>query len=152
MRVLDQKKITYKTHTYDAADGAVDGISAAGKIGVEPDRVFKTLVTRSSGGEYAVFVIPVAEELDLKKAAAAAGHKKIEMIPVKDLLPTTGYIRGGCSPLGMKKLFPTFIDESAELFDTIVFSGGQIGIQLEMAVQYLLPLCEGTLADITAIP
>ncbi|KGE17431.1 Cys-tRNA(Pro) deacylase [Paenibacillus wynnii] len=132
MRILDTKKISYEILSYDNEDGKIHGTAVAEKIGREPESVFKTLVSHSGPNLY-VFVIPVAEELDLKKAARAAGEKKIEMLPVKDLLKWTGYIRGGCSPLGMKKLYPTFIDSSAEPLDKIAVSAGRIGLQMELA-------------------
>lgn len=134
MRILDQKKIEYNTYTYDAGDGKIDGISVAAKVGLDADTVYKTLVLQGHSKALYVFVLPVAEELDLKKAASAAGEKNIEMIPVKDILKWTGYIRGGCSPIGMKKNYRTFIDSSAEKLDKIVVSGGKIGIQMELKV------------------
>ena len=112
MRILDQKKIPYTPHTYPHGKEAVDGLTVAESLGLDPEQVFKTLVTRGNKGYY-VFVIPVADELDLKKAAKAAGTKSVSMLHVSELLPTTGYVRGGCSPVGMKKQFPTFFHESA---------------------------------------
>ncbi|MDQ0193391.1 Cys-tRNA(Pro) deacylase [Paenibacillus wynnii] len=132
MRILDTKKICYEVLSYDNEDGKIHGTAVAEKIGRAPESVFKTLVSHSGSNLY-VFVIPVAEELDLKKAARAAGEKKIEMLPVKDLLKWTGYIRGGCSPVGMKKLYPTFIDSSAEPLDKMAVSAGRIGLQMEVA-------------------
>jgi Cys-tRNA(Pro)/Cys-tRNA(Cys) deacylase len=132
MRLLDSNKINYTTHSYENKDNKIDGIAVANKIGKDPESVFKTLVTKGHSKEYYVFVIPVAEELDMKKAGKAAGEKNIEMIHVKDINSITGYIRGGCSPLGMKKVFKTFVQEEALLFDTMVFSGGKIGAQIEM--------------------
>lgn len=132
MRLLDSNKINYTTHSYENKDNKIDGIAVANKIGKDVELVFKTLVTQGHSKEYYVFVIPVAEELDMKKASKAAGEKNIEMIQVKDINSITGYIRGGCSPLGMKKVFKTFVQEEALLFDTIVFSGGKIGAQIEM--------------------
>jgi Cys-tRNA(Pro)/Cys-tRNA(Cys) deacylase len=111
--------------------------------------VYKTLVTQGASKQYYVFVIPVEAELDLKKAAKAAGEKKVEMIAVKDLLKVTGYVRGGCSPIGMKKLYPTFIDQVAEELETIIVSGGKIGFQIEMRVGDLLRITKGRLADLT---
>ncbi|SHD78171.1 Cys-tRNA(Pro) deacylase [Schnuerera ultunensis] len=137
MRILDTHNIEYKIITYDKKDGKIDGVSVAKKIGKEPKKVFKTLVARGSSGELYVFIIPVAEELDLKKAAKAAGEKKIEMIPAKDITKHTGYIRGGCSPIGMKKTYPTFIDESSLSLDSIIVSGGKIGVQIEMDIERL---------------
>lgn len=132
MRLLDSNKINYTTHSYENKDNKIDGIAVANKIGKDVESVFKTLVTQGHSKEYYVFVIPVAEELDMKKASKAADEKNIEMIHVKDINSITGYIRGGCSPLGMKKVFKTFVQEEALLFDTIVFSGGKIGAQIEM--------------------
>jgi len=132
LRMLDARKIPYEVHVYDNEDGQIHGTAVAGKIGKAPETVFKTLISHSGPNLY-VFVIPVAEELDLKKAAKAAGEKKIEMLPVKDLLKWTGYIRGGCSPVGMKKLYPTFIDSTAEPLETMAVSAGKIGMQMELA-------------------
>ena len=132
MRILDSNKIEYTTHSYENKDNKIDGVAVANKIGKDVDSVFKTLVTQGHSKEFYVFVIPVAEELDMKKASKVASEKSIEMIHVKDINNITGYIRGGCSPLGMKKVFNTFIQEEALLFDTIVFSGGKIGAQIEM--------------------
>src|SRR6478752_841100 len=114
MRILDAKKMTYQMMMYDQEDGKIDGVSVAGKINREPREVYKTLVTQGKSNGIHVFVILVEEELDLKKAAKAAGEKKVDMVAVKDIQKLTGYIRGGCSPIGMKKMYPTFIDESAE--------------------------------------
>ncbi|MGN7760285.1 Cys-tRNA(Pro) deacylase [Paenibacillus sp. 22594] len=132
MRILDTRKIAYEVHQYDNEDGQIHGTAVAEKVGLPPETVFKTLVAHNGPNLY-VFVIPVADELDLKKAAKAAGEKKIEMLPVKDLLKWTGYVRGGCSPVGMKKLYPTFIHSSAEALATIAVSGGKIGMQMELA-------------------
>ena len=132
MRILDSNKIDYKTHSYENKDNKIDGVAVAHKIGKNIDSVFKTLVTQGNSKEFYVFVIPVAEELDMKKASKIAGEKNIDMIHVKDINSITGYIRGGCSPLGMKKVFKTFIQEEALLFDSIVFSGGKIGAQIEI--------------------
>lgn len=132
MRILDRNKIEYTTHSYQNEDGKIDGIAVAHKIGKDEACVFKTLVTVGHSKENFVFVIPVAEELDMKKAAKAADEKNIEMIHVKDINKITGYIRGGCSPLGMKKVFKTFVHNSALDCETIVFSGGKIGSQIEM--------------------
>ncbi len=148
MRILDQAKIRYAHHSYLHRDGeAVDGVTVAELLNQPPERVFKTLVTRY-GRECYVFVIPVAAELDLKAAAAAAGVKSIEMIHVAEISQLTGYLRGGCSPIGMKKLFPTVIDSSAEKFDAIIFSGGRIGTQLEMAPGALAELIGASFAAI----
>lgn len=139
MRLLDAKKMEYKMMSYDNEDGKIHGTAVAEKIGRSPESVFKTLVAHGVAQQNIyVFVIPVGEELDLKKAAKAAGEKKIEMLHVKDLLKWTGYIRGGCSPIGMKKLYPTFIDASAESLDTMIVSGGKIGIQIELKPEHLV--------------
>lgn len=130
MRILDKIQIKYDMLGYDVNDGKVDGITVANKIGKAPETVFKTLVTHNGPQQLYVFVIPVASELDLKKAAKAAGAKKIEMLAVKDLQKYTGYIRGGCSPIGMKKQYPTFIDESASNQSELIVSGGKIGTQI----------------------
>lgn len=143
MRILDQKKIQYKINEYDISDGKIDGISVAEKTGSEPEKVFKTLVTQGVSKSYYVFVIPVLEELDLKAGAKASNEKKIEMSPMKDLLKTTGYIKGGCSPIGMKKKFKTFIHNSAEKQETIMVSGGKQGLQIELSPQDLLEETEG---------
>ena len=135
-RVLDQKGLMYNEHTYNPEDG-ISGIEVANSLGQDPDKVFKTLVTVGASKKNYVFMVPVAKELNLKKAAKAAGEKSIEMIKSKELLPLTGYIHGGCSPIGMKKLFPTFIDETILLCDTFCFSGGKIGFQVEMTFEDL---------------
>ena len=132
MRILDAAKIEYKSHCY-LDTGAVSGTEVADALGEDYDCVFKTLVTVGKSGEHYVFAIPVDKELDLKKAAVAAGEKSISMVKSKELLSLTGYIHGGCSPIGMKKYFKTFFDETAMLFDTIFFSAGKIGYQVEMS-------------------
>ncbi|WP_051263402.1 Cys-tRNA(Pro) deacylase [Tuberibacillus calidus] len=149
MRLLDKEKVDYTMQTYDTNDGKIDGVSVAYKVGKDPKMVYKTLVTQGASKQYYVFVIPVEAELDLKKAAKAAGEKKVEMIAVKDLLKVTGYVRGGCSPIGMRKLYPTFIDQVAEELETIIVSGGKIGFQIEMRVGDLLRITKGRLADLT---
>ena len=132
MRVLDQKRIEYKSYSY--GDGtAISGTEVAAILGKDPSCVFKTLVTVGKSGQHYVFVVPVEKELDLKLAAHAAGEKNIEMIKSKELLPLTGYVHGGCSPICMKKFFPTFVDESAESCNTMLFSAGKIGRQVELA-------------------
>ena len=136
VRLLQQRKLAFETHSYDGS-GAVAGAEVARFLGQEPERMFKTLVTVGRSGEHYVFLVPVSGELDLKKAASAVGEKSVAMIPQRDLLPLTGYIHGGCSPIGMKKLFPTVIDSSAEQFDTILFSGGRIGLQIETSLAAL---------------
>lgn len=148
MRLLEQKGIAYTAHTYPA-DGPIDGTSVAAMLGQDPECVFKTLVARGASGGYYVFDIPVAETLDLKKAARAVGEKSIAMIHQKELLPLTGYVHGGCSPLGMKKKFPTVFHETAEIVDTIMVSAGKIGYQVELAPAELVELAEGCLADLT---
>lgn len=132
MRILDAAKIEYKSHCY-LDSGAVSGTEVADALGEDYDSVFKTLVTVGKSGEHYVFAIPVDKELDLKKAAVAAGEKSISMVKSKELLSLTGYIHGGCSPIGMKKYFRTFFDETAMLFDTIFFSAGKIGYQVEIS-------------------
>lgn len=138
MRFLDTKKADYQVHFYEPGD-KVDGISVANKLNQDVTKVYKTLVTKGKS-TYFVFVIPVAKELNLKKAAKSVGEKSVEMIAVKDINKITGYIRGGCSPIGMKKLFTTVIDISAENLDTIIFSGGKIGTQIELSPQKLCKL------------
>ena len=133
MRILDQKKIKYNVKEYPHEEGvAVDGAEVARLVGLNPDKVFKTLVTVDNLKHYHVMVVPVYAELDLKKCAKASNVKSLEMIPVKDLLPLTGYQRGGCSPIGMKKVFPTLVDITAIDKETILFSAGKIGLQIEM--------------------
>lgn len=142
MRILDKHKISYKHYTY-ADTNAVSGVEVAAVLKQDPDMVFKTLVCCGKSKKYYVFMVPVARELDLKKAAAAVNEKSVEMIHLKDLLPVTGYIHGGCSPIGMKKLFATVVDESALNFKTIIFSAGKIGYQVELSIddlQKLVPL------------
>ena len=136
MRILEQQGVPYESHCYEDS-GAISGAEVAAVLGQDPERVFKTLVTVGRSGQHYVFVIPVLRELNLKKAAAAAGEKSIEMVKSKELLPLTGYIHGGCSPIGMKKPFPTFLEESAVLFDTILFSAGKIGWQVETSPEGL---------------
>lgn len=148
MRVLDQHKIPYTAHTYDP-DAGLDGVSVAGQLGQDPAAVFKTLVAKGASGGYYVFDIPVAETLDLKKAAKAVGEKSVAMLPQKELLPLTGYVHGGCSPVGMKKQFPTVFDETAELFDTICVSAGKIGFQVEVNPADLIGLVGAETADLT---
>ena len=150
MRVLDQKKVPYTAHTYPHKEGvATDGVTAAALLRKDPATVFKTLVTRGASGEYYVFDIPVAENLDLKKAAKAVGEKSIAMLPQKELLGLTGYVHGGCSPVGMKKQFPTVFHETAEIVDTIMVSAGKIGFQVECEPAALLALLDAATADVT---
>ena len=136
MRILDQKKIKYVSHCYADTD-AISGEEVAAVLGQDPNQVFKTLVTIGNSNTYFVFLVPVNKELDLKKAAKAVGEKSISMIKSKDLLPLTGYIHGGCSPIGMKKSYRTVIHASAANFDTIIFSGGKIGYQVELSLDDL---------------
>ena len=131
MRILEKAGAAHCVHYYDP-DKGIDGLSVAAQLGQDPQAVFKTLVTQGKSRAFYVFVIPVGATLNLKRAAGACGEKSIEMIPQKILLPTTGYIHGGCSPIGMKKAFPTFIDETAQLFDSICVSAGKIGVQVEL--------------------
>ena len=147
MRVLEQKKIAYQGHTYEP-DATKTGREIALLLGQDPSRVFKTLVTAGKPARYYVFVIPVESELDLKKAAAAAGEKSVSMIPQKELLPLTGYIHGGCSPIGMKKFFPTTVDLRAQACPTIMFSAGKIGYQVELAPEELGKLTPFQYADL----
>lgn len=148
MRVLDKAKINYSFRKYEP-NASLTGGEIARLLGEDPEKVFKTLVTISKSKEHYVFMLPVEKELDLKKAARAAGEKNIEMIAQKELLSLTGYVHGGCSPIGMKKQFKTFIDESARQFDTIMFSAGKVGYQVEIATadaERLIPLCFADLA------
>ena|SRR5690606_29282645 len=148
-RMLDKEKIHYELLHYSAEDGKVDGVSVAAKIGYSAGLVYKTLVAIGASRQAYVFVVPVADELDLKKAAKAAGEKKIEMAPVKDILSLTGYIRGGCSPIGMKKPFPTFVSAEAEQLPDLIVSAGKIGMQLKLAPADLLAVTKGQFADVT---
>jgi len=148
MRILDQKKISYKAHEYPHGDEPVDGVTVAKLTGQNPDTVFKTLVTVGASKANYVFVIPVAAELDLKKAAKAVGEKSIAMIRASEITALTGYVRGGCSPVGMKKQFKTVFHNSAETQDKILVSGGKIGAQIETAPGDLIALVRGMTADI----
>jgi Cys-tRNA(Pro)/Cys-tRNA(Cys) deacylase len=148
LRILDQKKIEYEMFQYDNRDGKIDGMSVAEKIGQDYRLVFKTLVTSSGSGAIYVFVIPVDSELDLKKAAKVSGEKKIEMLPMKDIQKWTGYIRGGCSPVGMKKQYRTYIDESAKNQEKIIVSAGKIGMQMKLKINDLLTAVDGNLAEV----
>lgn len=149
MRLLDAKKVPYTPHTYPP-DSSLSGEEIAGLLQENPDYVFKTLVARGKSGQYYVFVIPVSRELDLKKAARASGEKAVSMIPQKELLPLTGYVHGGCSPVGMKKAFPTFVHESAESMDRFFVSAGKVGFQVEADPQSLLSLIRFRFADLAA--
>lgn len=148
MRILDQKKVAYKEHMLGITD-AVSGVEAAALLNVDESLVFKTLVTVGKSLDHYVFVIPVASELDLKKAAACVGEKSVEMVKSKDLLPLTGYVHGGCSPIGMKKFFKTTIDESALKTDRIFFSGGRIGFQIETSIEELKKAIVFQIKDVT---
>lgn len=148
MRILDSKKIDYELITYDSQDGKIDGVSVAEKIGKDPKQVYKTLVAQGASKQLYVFIVPVEKELNLKKGAHACGEKKIEMIPVKDIQKWTGYIRGGCSPVGMKKQYPTVVDESAKELSSIIVSGGKIGVQMELKLQDLLSVTGGKIAGL----
>lgn len=148
VRTLDSAGINYVYRTFPCEE-ALSGVEVADLLDMDRDQVFKTLVTQGKTGDHYVFMIPVAEELDLKKAALAVGEKAIQMIKSKELLPLTGYVHGGCSPIGMKKLFCTRIDETAQLFDTIMFSGGKIGCQIEMAPDDLAAVVPFDYADLT---
>ncbi len=148
MRILDRAKIPYQHRFWESATGEHTGVELAHALGQNPDQVFKTLVTLGKSGEHYVFLVPVAETLDLKKAAAAVSEKAISMCKSKELLPLTGYIHGGCSPIGMKKQFPTVIHTSAQAFDTILCSAGKIGHQLELSTDDLRRVVPFTFADI----
>ena len=147
MRVLDGKKISYESHSYEP-DATMSGAQIADILGEPAEKVFKTLVTQGKSGAYYVFVVPVESELDLKKAAKAAGEKAVSMIKQKELLPLTGYVHGGCSPIGMKKQFPTFIHETAPDLDKIFVSAGKVGFQIELAPADLIKAAGCRLADI----
>ena len=148
MRILERQKIAYNHYCYEGT-GAVSGIEVAAALGEDADRVFKTLVTVSKSRRYYVFMIPVAAELNLKKAAAAVGEKDVEMLKQKDLLPLTGYVHGGCSPIGMKKQFPVTIDSSAADFPEIIFSAGKIGYQVEIGLTELQKVLQFKLAQLS---
>lgn len=147
MRILDGKKIPYRAHTY-RPDASMSGTQIAALLGEDPDKVFKTLVTAGKSGQHYVFVIPVAAELDLKKAAAVSHEKAIAMIPQKELLPLTGYIHGGCSPIGMKKAFPTWIHETALRQETMFVSAGKVGFQIELSPEKLAETARCGFADL----
>ena len=147
MRQLDRKKAVYTVYSYDG--GALSGTEVASALGKDPERCFKTLVTVGKTGGHYVFMIPVAAELDLRKAASAAGEKSVAMLPQKELLPLTGYVHGGCSPIGMKKQFPTFIDETAQLYDEIGVSAGCRGCQVLLDPMQLTDYVNATLCDLT---
>ena len=147
MRVLDGKKIPYESHSYEP-DAGLSGVQVADILGEDSEKVFKTLVTQGKSGAYYVFVVPVRAELDLKKAAKASGEKAVSMIRQKELLSLTGYVHGGCSPIGMKKQFPTIIHETAAGFDKVFVSAGKVGFQIELAPKDLISVVGCTVADI----
>jgi Cys-tRNA(Pro)/Cys-tRNA(Cys) deacylase len=148
IRILESSKIPYKTHEYEAPEGFLDGVAAAHAIGLPEEKVYKTLVTLGHSKGVYVFVIPVAAELDLKKAAKAAKEKKMDMLPAKDITPVTGYIKGGCSPVGMKKNYPTFLEVSCRTLDTMVVSAGRVGLQMELAPADLIAVTRGETASL----
>ena len=148
VRLLDLKKVDYILHEYDAPDGFLDGVSVAKATGIDPERVFKTLVTQGASKEFYVCVIPVAHELDMKKAAKHFGEKKLEMIPARDITKVTGYIKGGCSPVGMKKPFKTAIDENARRVERIVVSAGKVGLQMDLPLADLVEATSATVTDL----
>ena len=142
MRILESMGFQYQVYSYESSDGKIDGISVAEKIGKTPEQVYKTILVKGMGREPYVFVLPVDAELPLKKAAAITGEKKLEMLPVKELLPWTGYMRGGCSPVGMKKKYKTYLDERALLLDEVIVSAGKVGLQIGLAPAALVRAVE----------
>ncbi len=150
LRMVEAAKVPYTTYEYEAKDGKIDGISVAQKIGQDIKNVYKTLVTIGADNALFVFVLPVAAELDFKKAAKAVGEKSIRLLPLADITKMTGYIRGGCSPVGMKKKYPTVIDVSAELLPQMIVSAGKIGLQMQLSPKDLLQLVDGKVYDIVA--
>lgn len=148
VRILDGEGIPYELMEYDVNDGLLDGVSVADKTGQDMDTVFKTLVTIAGPRELYVFLVPVAQELDLKKAARVAGVKKLDMLPLKELTKETGYMRGGCSAVGMKKKFPTYMDQSAEAHDHIIVSAGKVGLQMKLVPSQLAQVTEATFQDL----
>ena len=148
MRILDQKKIPYTAHAYPVGDTAPDGVTVAQMLGQDPEAVFKTLVAKGASGGYYVFDIPVAETLDLKKAAKAVGEKSVAMLPARELLPLTGYVHGGCSPVGMKKRFPTVFHRSCLALETMCVSAGKVGFQVEVRPADLTALVGASTADL----
>ncbi len=148
MRLLEQKKIPFHSYTYES-EQAITGLEVAERLGQNPEQVFKTLVTTGKSGTHYVFVIPVGAGLDLRKAAKAVGEKSLEMLKQKDLLPLTGYVHGGCSPIGMKKAFRTVIDASVQQFESLIFSGGRIGLQVELSLADLARVVRFETADVT---
>lgn len=149
VRALEQAGISYELFEYEVDDGKIDGISVAHKIGKDPEQVFKTLVTQSGSHHYYVFIIPSDQELDMKRAAAVAQEKNIEMLPGKELLNLTGYVHGGCSPIAMKKRFPTFIDETAVLYESICVSAGKIGQNLSISAEELKEFIQASFETLT---
>ncbi len=148
MRILDSAGVSYKQHDYHS-EGFIDGVTVAHKVGMPPDQVFKTLVAQGASRAYYVFVIPVEKELNLKAAAKAVGEKSVEMIKVADITKVTGYVRGGCSPIGMKKTFRTVIDRACEAFDSVLVSAGKLGAQIELSPADLCRIVPCELSDIT---
>lgn len=148
VRLLESLNIPFETSSYEIDDHANDGVSVAEKIGKDPEEVFKTLVTKATSGAIYVFVIPVTAELDLKKGAKAAREKRVEMLPLKELLPTTGYVKGGCSPLAMKKSFTTFVDEQLLLLEYITCSAGRLGLQMTLDCDSFLRATAATVFDL----
>ncbi|MCI1966004.1 MAG: Cys-tRNA(Pro) deacylase [Oscillospiraceae bacterium] len=148
MRILESEKISYHPYYYENKDGKIDGVSVALKLGQDVNRVFKTLVTRGASGGFFVFVVPVAEELNLKAAAKSVGEKSVAMIHVSEINKVTGYIRGGCSPVGMKKQYVTVLDDSCETLETVIVSGGKIGTQVELSPGDLMRLTGAKAAPI----
>jgi Cys-tRNA(Pro)/Cys-tRNA(Cys) deacylase len=148
IRILESHKTKFETVSYEVDEKDLSGETVALKVGVDPETVFKTLVCVGDKSSYIVFCIPVTQEINLKKAAMVSGNKKVEMIKLKDLLPLTGYIRGGCSPIGMKKQFPTYIDETAQLFGNIFVSAGIRGTQMKLSSDDLLKIVAGSYADL----
>jgi Cys-tRNA(Pro)/Cys-tRNA(Cys) deacylase len=146
--MLEAANIPFTAREYDVSDGAISGVAVAAKIGQAPERVFKTLVTEGKTTGLNVFVIPSNVELDMKKAAQAAGDKYVEMLKSRELEPRTGYVHGGCSPIGMKKLFPTFIDETAQLYETINVSGGRVGLHVELSPSDIAKLTNAAFCDL----
>lgn len=148
-RLLDNECIDYDLIPYETSDDNLDGKAVAKKLGIAEDEIFKTLVTRGKSGQIHVFVIPVSQELDLKKAAKATGEKSIQMIPVKEILSVTGYVKGGCSPLGMKKTYSTIFDETIVLLDRITFNAGKIGFQLQLSTSEISRVLDYQIADVS---
>jgi Cys-tRNA(Pro)/Cys-tRNA(Cys) deacylase len=148
VRILESNKLRYTLHTYDVDENDLSGITVAEKISADPDSVFKTLVATGDKTGTLVFCLPVTEELNLKKAASISGNKSIELVKVKDLLNLTGYIRGGCSPIGMKKKFPVYIDETAQLFDEIYISAGMRGMQIKLSPPDLSAVTDASFCDL----